>query len=92
MKSESQEINELYEDNENLRQRIHELESVIAHLVHESVHHELHGKVSGVHLTDKHITSDRIKNRQRYSNDFIQELGGPREFLKLFMGNPDNTD
>ena len=86
----SEEVEGLYEDIENLRQQISKLESVIAYLIHESAYRITYGNAAGAPMGVRSITSDRILQRKENSEKLIQEVGGARDFIDIFLNPPDN--
>lgn len=85
----SEEVEQLHEDIENLRQQISKLETVIAYLIHESVYDRIYGSATSQSLGIQNITSDRILARKENCKKLIQELGGARQFIDIFLNSPD---
>ena len=87
----SQEIEQLHEDIEDLRQHIHKLESAVATLIHSLVYGVIHKGQRYYPIEINRFNDEcdhpKIVEIRLDSEKLIKELGGDREFIEIFL-NP----
>ena len=76
-----------------LWQQINKLEKAVASLIYHKIYDAIYGRATGGPFGSMNITSERAKKLREDPQKLIDELGGERRFIEIFLSlSEDNSD